>query len=491
MNHEQTVTAAKKIIAAARHILGMEDVVPYIYDHVCALSPVPIEGLYEDMGAPMGVTEGWVMYYDPAWVVAPGKGIKGNDPIAIIAGALFHELQHPLRGMYRLEALPDRTLANKAGDLAINPDILLVPALDLPEWVLLPKNYGAPDHKALEFYYDFLEKKSKEKQKKECKGQDGKPGDDKQKAQKGKGGSGKEEGTAAKQQGAGEPSKDTGKSSTPGSGQGSKPEKKPDKIGAGGCGGCANNPVRAEFEKQLDEQYGRDKADQEIVIQETFNKIKEHVEQHGRGSVPGELLQNIEFQSRPKPLNWKRTLRTVLSRLTGQIKSGMADYSMRRPSKRSIVRGVLRPGLIEKKPEIAFIEDTSGSMGDEQIIQARNQTIAILKQLGVDRAWHLQADYNLARPPKRVSVRNIPNLHTYGRGGTSFKPALEAVEKVRPRPDLVVYLTDGDGDAPDKPPRGIKVVWVIVPTSYGRVPAPWGHIVVVSEDQKLMERYRH
>ena len=74
----------------------------------------------------------------------------------------------------------------------------------------------------------------------------------------------------------------------------------------------------------------------------------------------------------------------------------------------------------------------------------------------------------------------------HGRGGTSFIPAIAAASKLSPRPDLLIYCTDGDGDAPKCPPQGMSVVWAIIMGVYARAKAPahWGHTVVVSEDPR-------
>ena len=95
----------------------------------------------------------------------------------------------------------------------------------------------------------------------------------------------------------------------------------------------------------------------------------------------------------------------------------------------------------------------------------------------------------MAAKPVRLSLSQIATYPVHGRGGTDFRPALRTVKELKPKPDIVFYMTDGDGVAPATPPQNIEVVWCIVPTPYGRRPATWGHLVVVSDDQELMEPY--
>ena len=57
-----------------------------------------------------------------------------------------------------------------------------------------------------------------------------------------------------------------------------------------------------------------------------------------------------------------------------------------------------------------------------------------------------------------------------GGGGTDFKPAIAEAEKWNP--DLLIYLTDLEGDAGAEPP--FPVLWAV---PEGKAAAPWGKIV--------------
>jgi predicted metal-dependent peptidase len=76
-----------------------------------------------------------------------------------------------------------------------------------------------------------------------------------------------------------------------------------------------------------------------------------------------------------------------------------------------------------------------------------------------------------------------------GRGGTDFAPALDAVIKLNPKPDICIYLTDGDGSAPETKPRDMEVIWCIVPSYYNTRPCSWGHLIVMSDDPTIREKY--
>ena len=79
-------------------------------------------------------------------------------------------------------------------------------------------------------------------------------------------------------------------------------------------------------------------------------------------------------------------------------------------------------------------------------------------------------------------MRDIRDLPVVGRGGTDFRPAIELAQTLRPRPDLLVYSTDGDGTAPNEPPPNMEVVFLIVPSHYNKTPATWGHTVIMADE---------
>jgi predicted metal-dependent peptidase len=149
--------------------------------------------------------------------------------------------------------------------------------------------------------------------------------------------------------------------------------------------------------------------------------------------------------------------------------------------------GILLPGLIEQQYVPAMAWDTSASMGQRELEEVQAQSLALMKQTGVDFIWMAQADAKVQQDFKLRRLKDIGSINLKGRGGTDFRPTFARLEKLRPRPDVFFYFTDGDGTAPEKPPRGIPVIWVIV-SQYARKPADWGHMVVCSNDPETLSR---
>jgi predicted metal-dependent peptidase len=146
--------------------------------------------------------------------------------------------------------------------------------------------------------------------------------------------------------------------------------------------------------------------------------------------------------------------------------------------------------MITYDPNIAVIEDVSGSMQKEQLVTGRIEIITGMNQLGITDFWYLQADAQVSREPKKIRARNLYDMPATGRGGTDFRAAIEAVQKLRPRPSLVIYVTDGDSyGVPETPPPGMEFIWLIVPSPYQSKPCNWGRHIIMSDSREVRDQY--
>lgn len=412
----------------------------------------------------MGITRGLVLYVNGDWLL--------NDPEVqtdeVVGACLIHECEHPLRGMDRLEALPNKEQANIAADAAINEN-LRDEGWVLPSWVIYPEKLGHPNNLTLEQHYHLLQQEQEKTQK-------------------------------SLQEVMNDKCAASGKKKDPGTGQGKKgdegkgnskgessaqdaPSTWQPKVGSGACGSAGGKAADTELEAQLDGELGKCEAEVDSIRKQVLDDISAQAAS-GRGNVPGRFREIIATRNAKPDVNWKSILRRILQRSMQKV-SGSSDYSLSRPSLSSQLAGYIGPGLIDHKLEVCIVEDTSASMGEHQLQQARNEAFHLMRKAGVETAVHIQADVIVQRA-RVVRLRDLPKIEYLGRGGTDFRKVFEYIRKRYPRVSLVVYYTDGDGIAPKKPPRGFQVVWCIVRTSYARQPAPWGHLVVCDKDQKLL-----
>jgi predicted metal-dependent peptidase len=197
------------------------------------------------------------------------------------------------------------------------------------------------------------------------------------------------------------------------------------------------------------------------------------------------MAEAIAALEGPAKVPWHRALGHELKNVMTQLAMGATDFSMSHPSTRTFARddGIIRPGLVAYSPEVMICLDTSGSMGGEQIGSAFREIIGAIRALPhVSYVQFMEADADVACKPRRVAVRDLHQMEIHGRGGTDFRPAIEYAQKMKPKPDILIYFTDGDGYAPAAAPKGLKVIWCVVPSFYRRAPAPWGKTIFVDSD---------
>lgn len=161
-------------------------------------------------------------------------------------------------------------------------------------------------------------------------------------------------------------------------------------------------------------------------------------------------------------ISWRQILRRYVGRAT--VRRPMFGRVPRRfPELVGIIPATGRSG---SKPKVLACIDTSGSM-----------TPALLADIS--------AELKLMSKTHQIIVVEIDNqiravyafksvLEVHGRGGTDFRPALEADFLRQQKADLVVFFTDGHGPAPAAPPR-VPVLWCL--TAHGKHPCNWGKVV--------------
>jgi predicted metal-dependent peptidase len=137
------------------------------------------------------------------------------------------------------------------------------------------------------------------------------------------------------------------------------------------------------------------------------------------------------------------------------------------------------PGETAYRAEVAIVVDTSASMGDERLKAVCSEAANIFTHMGGAAVSFIACDSKV-HTAERVKTIEELTAGLRGGGGTDFRPVFRALEKMRPRPDVVIFATDGDGPAPTTAPENTKVIWLIVD---GQPPCKWGeHICISSEE---------
>ncbi|MEU6803809.1 vWA domain-containing protein [Streptomyces neyagawaensis] len=157
------------------------------------------------------------------------------------------------------------------------------------------------------------------------------------------------------------------------------------------------------------------------------------------------------------PQPWRELLGSAV-RAAVAVAGGGDDYTYGRPSRRSAgVPGAVLPSLRRTPPRVSVIIDTSGSVSDAELGGALLEVAAISRAVGGRRdlvtVVPCDAAARIAHPLCRAE--GIPLM---GGGGTDLRSGFARALRSRPRPDVVVVLTDGQTPWPSSRPACRTVV---------------------------------
>ncbi len=217
---------------------------------------------------------------------------------------------------------------------------------------------------------------------------------------------------------------------------------------------------------------------QRLLGQDVARRIREH--QRKRGDVPAGWQRWADDVLDPV-VNWRRQLAAAVRRGVADV-AGRVDFTYRRPSRRAAaLPDVVLPSLRQPLPQVAMVLDTSGSMSDGMLAQALGEVGGVLRSLGLGRR-NLRVICCDAQAYEHQRVLDAREVRLLGGGGTDMGKGLTAAAELRPRPDLVVVLTDGHTPWPSRAPDGVRVVVGLMDQA-GNVP-DWATTVLVGAGEE-------
>jgi len=192
------------------------------------------------------------------------------------------------------------------------------------------------------------------------------------------------------------------------------------------------------------------------------------------GTVPGGWMRWAQ-EMLPSRIDWRRVLAAEIRRSVASV-SGNVDYTYRRPSRRqqSAPRVVL-PAMHRPIPNVAIVCDTSGSMHELLVGRALAEVEGILSRAGLRQTQVrvLAVDTNVHAVTR---VSRATQVELAGGGGTDMGAGITAAAALRPRPSVIIVLTDGFTPWPTAAPKSTKVVVGVLRQNM----APIGHFGVPS-----------
>lgn len=194
-----------------------------------------------------------------------------------------------------------------------------------------------------------------------------------------------------------------------------------------------------------------------------------------KGELPAGIEQFVEAMLAPK-VDWRQILYQFMCHARKD------DYSFRRPNRRYAHMGIYLPILHSESVDVVVAIDTSGSVSDALLRRFFSEVASIAQQLQI-KVRGLQCDARISGEFEIKGPEDVQKIKVKGRGGTSFKPVFNYVEKKQWRPECLIYFTDLMGDFP-KPPN-YETMWAVPsmqPWMKQEGMPPFGKILVVDED---------
>ena len=248
------------------------------------------------------------------------------------------------------------------------------------------------------------------------------------------------------------------------------------------CGSGAHAQAR---EWELGDDGGLGPHEGHLMRAQVANEILDCARK-GIGTVPSNWKRWAEELLEPT-VDWRRVLAAEVRRGVMAV-AGCVDYTYRRPSRRATASpDVVLPALQKPVPEVAIVCDTSGSMSGDQLTTVLAEVEGLLKGIGLrGRGVRVLAVDAAVQTVRRVSSARQVSL--VGGGGTDMGKGIAAAAALRPRPSVVVVLTDGMTPWPAQAPTGMRVIVGLIDGPLGigssstwRPPA-WARVVHINED---------
>jgi len=218
---------------------------------------------------------------------------------------------------------------------------------------------------------------------------------------------------------------------------------------------------------------GLNDTERELLRREVAHAIEQHYKD--RGNIPAHLERLVKHYKKRKEVNWRELLRRYVK--DALIIMGHGDhYTYRRPNRRYAGSQFIFPSLARVRPEVAVVIDTSGSMDNAELNAAVNEVDALLQELRSE-VTVLSVDAEVHTTQRIRSTRQIT---LEGGGGTNMMVGIRTAAALKPKPNLVIVITDGYTNWDTQPPQKTPPVIAVLTNKNSETPPAWIHSVRVN-----------
>lgn len=210
--------------------------------------------------------------------------------------------------------------------------------------------------------------------------------------------------------------------------------------------------------------------------------IKYAYEQAKRqGKFPGNFSDYIEELLNPK-IPWYTYLEQFIQH------SIVNDYQWVPPNRRFIHQDIFLPSTQKENIDVVIALDTSGSISNLELQLFLTESLAIFNSFGNINMTVIQCDTKIQHVAHIEAGENLDggelpwvSKQIFGRGGTSFIPVFEYIDKKEINASVLLYFTDGFGSFPEEFPN-YDTIWIMTTD----VQPPFGTLI-----RYYTEEHRH
>ena len=388
---------------------------PYYADVNYRLRPRPQEGL-----GTFAVDEKFNWYY------GTHVPFTADEQVAV----LYHEINHLIRNHFDRRGERDHKQWNTAGDREINdwfPRTMTVPDKGVGSKQYNMDDCGLPDDELAEWYFERLDQYELHAR----------------------------EDANAMSPGVGKcvthPGCDNQDVEHENSGAPDYNVIKKGKMHVPVCGGAAGN---GDGDPENADGDGVSSVEADAIRTNVAEKVKDMASK-GRGDLPGSLVNWAEEFLNPT-IPWTSLLRKA-ARKASTIIAGDTSQTFTKPPRRS-PPGIILPKKVSRRTIASFYIDTSGSVSDEEIHQSVAEVKGALRTALADlTVSFVDAEVYTSH---KVQGRKVVTSGLQ-RGGTDMRKCFEHAEAMRPRPNLIIVMTDGETPWPNDRPRDMRTIIVL------------------------------